>query len=223
MLLSTLDWALIDTWRVAGIPLEVVFRGIDSTFEKWEKRRAKNRRINGLAFCLQEVLTAFEEYKEAGVGAPTVIESTEPKELCTKAELQNFFSKAHEALSGAAAAAREQRRTDPSPVFRSLPEDFERLITAVENLEKETMTSSSVDFEQLERRLGAIEEKLIAALTNAVDDRALADLEAEADRALAPYKRNMRAEMISHLQKQFVHKRLLEQWSLPRLSLFHLQ
>lgn len=223
MLLSTLDWALIDTWRVAGIPLEVVFRGIDSTFEKWEKRRAKNRRINGLAFCLQEVLTAFEEYKEAGVGAVRSSSSSEPAELCTMAELEALFSNARTSLTSAASTAREQRETDPSHSLLSLPEDLERLTAAVESLEQETRASASIDFEQLERRLGAIEEKLLAALKNAIDDRALADLEAEADRALAPYKRNMRAEMISHLQKQFVHKRLLEQWSLPRLSLFHLQ
>ncbi len=30
LLLSTLDWALIETWKDAGIPLEAVLRGIDS-------------------------------------------------------------------------------------------------------------------------------------------------------------------------------------------------
>ena len=34
-LLSTLDWALLETWRNAGVPLEAVLRGIDAAFEKW--------------------------------------------------------------------------------------------------------------------------------------------------------------------------------------------
>jgi len=33
LILSTLDWALIETWKVAGIPLEAVLRGIDTTFD----------------------------------------------------------------------------------------------------------------------------------------------------------------------------------------------
>jgi hypothetical protein len=63
LLLSTLDWALIETWKDAGIPLEAVLRGIDSTFEHYAKRPARARKINGLAFCSQEVLSAAEGYE----------------------------------------------------------------------------------------------------------------------------------------------------------------
>ena len=34
LILSTLDWALIETWREAGIPLEAVLRGVDNAFDK---------------------------------------------------------------------------------------------------------------------------------------------------------------------------------------------
>ena len=70
LLLSPLDWALMETWKDAGIPLEAVLRGIDSTFEKWERRPARFRKVNGLAYCAQEVLASAEEMKEAAVGAP---------------------------------------------------------------------------------------------------------------------------------------------------------
>src|SRR5690348_17008266 len=68
LLLSTLDWALIETWKDAGIPLEAVLRGIEATFEKWERRPSKTRKVNSLAYCSQEVLAAAEDMKEAGVG-----------------------------------------------------------------------------------------------------------------------------------------------------------
>src|SRR5208283_3382568 len=67
--LSPLDWVLIETWKDAGIPLEAVLRGIDLTFEHYEKRPSKTRKINGLGFCSQEVLAAAEAMKEAAVGA----------------------------------------------------------------------------------------------------------------------------------------------------------
>src|SRR6185437_1428373 len=69
LLLSTLDWALIETWKEAGIPLEAVLRGIDVSFDHYERRPRKTRKVNGLAFCAQEVLAAAEEMKEAGVGS----------------------------------------------------------------------------------------------------------------------------------------------------------
>src|SRR5437899_1842129 len=68
LMLSTLDWALIETWKDAGIPLEAVLRGIDATFEHYEQRPSKTRKINGLGFCVQEVLAAAEAMKEAAVG-----------------------------------------------------------------------------------------------------------------------------------------------------------
>src|SRR6266702_5334817 len=68
LMLSTLDWALIETWKDAGIPLEAVLRGIDATFEHYEQRPSKTRKVNGLGFCAQEVLAAAEAMKEAAVG-----------------------------------------------------------------------------------------------------------------------------------------------------------
>src|SRR3954465_8261454 len=61
LLLSTLDWALIETWKDSGIALEAVLRGIDSTFDRHDARPSKTRKVNGLAFCSQEVLAAAEE------------------------------------------------------------------------------------------------------------------------------------------------------------------
>jgi hypothetical protein len=238
MLLSTLDWALIDTWREAGIPLDVIFRGIDATFEKWEKRRVKTRRINGLAYCLQEVLTASEEFKEANVGGKSGGKRIEPEALFSREDLKKFFDSVAASIQQAASEMRaanaglsgdQPREASPIPSIAhpsSLADDFERVRQAVLTLEEGTLTeieSEEIGFEQLERRLSAIEDKLLAAIKNAIDDRTLADLEMEADHALAPYKRNMRPEMISGLQKQFINKRLLERWSLPRISLFHLQ
>ena len=69
LLLSTVDWILMETWKDAGVPLEAVLRGIDATFEHYEKRPSKTRKINSLGFCSQEVLAAAEDMKEAAVGA----------------------------------------------------------------------------------------------------------------------------------------------------------
>src|SRR3989442_13939726 len=69
LLLSTLDWALIETWKDAGIPMEAVLRGIDAAFDQYEQRPSKTRKVNSLAYCAQEVLAATEDMKEAAIGA----------------------------------------------------------------------------------------------------------------------------------------------------------
>jgi hypothetical protein len=76
--------------------------------------------------------------------------------------------------------------------------------------------------EDLERRLTVLEEKLFAVLLASTPDEEIVTVRAEADRDLAPYRRKMSGAQIDQLQKQYVHKRLLEKYRLPRLSLFYM-
>src|SRR5580692_10112015 len=73
LMLSTLDWALIETWREAGIPLQAVLRGIDNAFDKHDTRTLRSprqtRKVNGLAWCAQSVMEAVEQAMEASIGA----------------------------------------------------------------------------------------------------------------------------------------------------------
>ena len=78
LMLSTLDWALIETWREAGVPLEAVLRGIDAAFDKYDARKshARVRRVNGLGYCTQEVMAAVESMKEASTGSSATVQDT---------------------------------------------------------------------------------------------------------------------------------------------------
>lgn len=224
LLLSTLDWALIETWKDAGIPLEAVLRGIDATFDRYENRPARPRKINGLAYCSQEVLAAAEEMKEAMVGARR--ESKEPAGL-NAAEIGAFLSRnadiLKELVSGRAGHPTDSR--PESAASKRLPEPARPVIEdaaqALRNLAEsfETMTPR---WEDLERRLTVMEEKLFAALLAATPDDELVAVRAQADRELAPYRRKMPAAQIEQLHKQFVHKQLMEEYGVPRLSLFYM-
>src|ERR1700757_5457136 len=82
LMLSTLDWALIETWREAGVPLEAVLRGIDNAFDKYDARALRSsgrvRKVNGLAWCAQSVMEAVEQAMEASTGAaPSASKPTE--------------------------------------------------------------------------------------------------------------------------------------------------
>jgi len=208
LILSPLDWALMETWKDAGIALEAVLRGIDATFDKWERRPRKTRKVNGLAFCAQEVLASAVEMKEAAVGAPGPSSEKRDTGLDRPAVAEYLMRNAgllnQVELPGSAQTLAKETAATLRSLAGSLAE------------------TPAPPMEDLERRLTVAEEKLFAALLAATADEALYQVRAEADRDLAPYRRKMTAPQIEQLHKQYVHKRLLEQYRVPRLSLFYM-
>jgi hypothetical protein len=205
-LLSPLDWALMEIWKDAGIPLEAVLRGIDAAFDKWERRPKRTRKVNGLAYCAQEVLAAAEEMKEAAVGAEAPAKAAPGLEATTVADFlrQN--------------AAELQGTTLPESVRIIAHETAAGLISVADAF----AAGNPPPMEDVERRLTVMEEKLFAALLAATPEAALLAVRTEADRDLAPYRSRMKAQQIEQLHKQYLQKRLLEQHRLPRLSLFYI-
>src|ERR1700761_1867989 len=55
-LMSPLDWALVESWKNAGVPLEAALRGIDAAFEKWRTKRKRGQNVNSVAYCAQAVM-----------------------------------------------------------------------------------------------------------------------------------------------------------------------
>lgn len=206
LILSTLDWALIETWKDAGIPLEAALRGIDATFDKWDRKPAKTRKVNGLGFCAQEVLAAAEDMKEATVGAQ--LPSPVPAGIDYQ-EIAAFLEKNASAL---------EKATLPD----SATVVAKQHVQALRELASVARESTGSTLEDLERRLTVMEERLQAALLAASPDEQLVEIRAQADRELAPYRRNMPAAQIDQLHKQYLNKKLLERYGLRRLSLFYM-
>jgi hypothetical protein len=204
---STLDWALMTTWKDAGIPLEAVLRGIDEAFDKYAQRPSKTQKINGLAYCAQAVLMAAEEMKEAAVGAQTERASSAPG--LQQEEIARFFS----------GNAQKLRQVQSAPAVQLVAEECAVTLT---DLASTLATAMNLRLEDLERRLTVMEEKLLAALTMTTSENELFTLRTEADREIAPYRSKMPGTQIEQLQKQFIHKRLFEKAKIPRLSLFYL-
>jgi CRISPR/Cas system endoribonuclease Cas6 (RAMP superfamily) len=80
----------------------------------------------------------------------------------------------------------------------------------------------ALDLEDLERRLTVLDEKLHAILTSDASEDLLLRIRREVDGQLAPHRRKMKAEQLALVEKQYVQKRLLEEFGLPRLSLYYL-
>lgn len=214
LLLSTLDWALIETWKDAGIPLEAALRGIDSAFDRYDQRPSKTKKINSLAYCSQAVLGAAEDMKEAAVGA------ADGQSAAKRESAQGFEPEAVASyLSRSADALEAAKWPDAGTPARPLALETARTLR---ELAGQTRNNPAKRLEDLERHLTVLEEKLFAALLTSAPDDEIVAIRAEADRDLIPYRRKMSGAQIEQLHKQYVHKRLLEKFSLPRLSLFYM-
>jgi hypothetical protein len=210
LLLNTLDWALIETWREAGIPLEAVLRGIDSAFDKYDLRAQKagsrNRKVNGLAWCSQAVMEAAEEMVEAATGlAPA---KREPQE-------SGFESERVAAYLDRNAATLATSKLAAQDIFTATISRLRELAAAMRS-------DQPLALDDLDRILTVLEEKLFAALQTLSTEQQLVDLKTQADRELAPYRGKMSAVQLRQVQTQFLHKRLLELHLMPRLSLFYM-
>ena len=212
LLLSTLDWALIETWKNAGVPQEAVLRGIDEAFDKYDRKPTKTKKVNSLAFCSQAVLAAAEDMKEAAVGAAAPEKTADPG--FDAAHIAAFLRENAERLEKAKLPER------PGFATKSLAQEAAAALREMANSIEQS--SKLPKLEDLERRLTVLEEKLFAVLMAATEDDELVAVRAQADRDLAPYRRNMTAEQIEQLYKQYVRKRLLERGGVPRLSLFYM-
>jgi hypothetical protein len=210
LLLSTLDWALIETWKDAGIPLQAVLRGIDAAFDKYDQRPSKTKKINSLAYCSQEVLAAAEDMKEAAVGVGAATERPRANQGFEAETISAFLQRNANELESA-------QIPESAKLARVIVLDAAKTLR-----ELAAQASGKGRLQDLERRLTVLEEKLFAALLSSTPDEEIVGVRAEADRDLAPYRRKMSGPQIDQLHKQYVQKRLLEKYRLPRLSLFYM-
>ncbi len=213
LMLSTLDWALIETWREAGVPLEAVLRGIDNAFDKYDAKALRSsgrtRKVNGLAWCAQSVMEAVEQALEASIGAAPAA-GTEPIESGFETDRVSRYLEQNAGVIEAA--------TLNPPADAMAIEVTGRLRALAVGLRSEPAQS----LEELDRTLTVLEEKMFAALLTSAPEEELVALRGQAARELAPYRGKMQAVQIKQVQQQFLQKRMLEMRKLPRLSLFYM-
>lgn len=213
-LLSTLDWALIESWKESGIPLEAVLNGVERAFQKFQKRRKPFRKVNGLAYCSQEVFAAAEELNAALVesGARTQGPSHGEAPFSVE-EVRAYLNRNADALEKTSRVCEKNEQS-------VLAQDLQACAAAVREIS--SREDWVADWQGLETELSAIEDKLTAALTRGTPVERLAQHRREVDSGLASTRQRMTAAQIESLERQFLKKRLFEHYGVPRLSLFYL-
>lgn len=230
-----MEWALVESWKTAGIPLHVVLRAINQAFDAYESRPRRFRRVNSVFYCQQEVEATYAEYCLAQVGAPasTSIASEQGEEENKSAKkkrkasskdlveafpkdlLIDFFARSETELQAAARLASEDNRGE-------LRDALERAIARLKEISAAVESAARVNAEAIERDLDAIDRIMLEGAKKASGEGELKQIRAEARSQLESYRKKMDKAIYEQTIENFVSRRLREKSNVPRLSLFYL-
>ncbi|MGA9770785.1 MAG: hypothetical protein WBV94_17225 [Blastocatellia bacterium] len=227
LLVSPMDWALIESWKTAGIPLHIVLRAINSAFDAYDARPRKYRKVNSVFYCQQEVESSFADYRLAQVGSGPDDEKDKqgrkrPKEAQAvaveafpKPVLLDFLAKADTELKAAAALAKSAGRNEVESAI-------ERARARLSEIAKEIEISTQVNAEAIERDLDAIDRMILHGAIKTIGEEGIESIRREAETQLQPYRKKMDKTIYQQTVQNFVSRRLRETNKVPRLSLFYL-
>ena len=222
LLVSSMDWALIETWKEMDIPLHVALRGIEKAFDSWESKPRK-RSIKSLLYCQEEVEAQFAEWREARVGSGEPEEqkqnggqpTREGEGLFTRAAILEHLKRGRISL----VAARERRMKTTEDDFSDA---LKRAVALLEVLEQDLAATAPPDAQKLETSLTGVERMLSDSVRSLADAEELAKIEREVKAQLKPYRKQMEPTVYQQTVDNLLLKRLREQFGVPRLSLFYL-
>lgn len=204
-LLSPLDWALLETWKNSGVPLEAVLRGIDAAFEKWRAKKTRSQLVNSIAYCTQAVMTETQRLADNSRGTPSARGVASDQSAPFAPEVLRSYLEANQAAV----------RATGLHAFLPVADSLNQIITELPTL--------AVDLESLEQRLAMLEQRLIAIIRASLPEEEALRMRVELDSHLRPWRSKMTAPQLAMLESQFLERAALESAGLPRLSLFYLR
>lgn len=204
LMLSPLDWALIETWQERAVPLHIVLRGIEKVFDTADKQPARKRSVKSLMYCREEIEAQHAEWLESQTGKNGGAAETETEQSI-------FSNEAIEAHLTETAAELENALKEAAGELR---ETLERVLNRLAEFK-----NSFEDAENLEASLDKLDALVDESL---LKTQAANDLKTEITKQLSAYKSKMEADVYKHTFDLMLLKRLRQQTQIPRLSLFYL-
>jgi hypothetical protein len=214
LFLSPMDWALMETWNQQGIPLHIVLRGVEKSFDSFEARPRK-RTVKTLLYCQEEVEAQYAEWVEARVGSASDSDNSEPDSDKTPFSFEAITEHLQRNRNSLAALARSRNKED------DLSEALTRAAALLVDIESDFTSSATLDTRKLEDSLTGLERMLNDAMLAVVSVKALDELNKEVKDKLKPYRAQMEAAAYKQTFDNLLLKRLREQFAVPRLSLFY--
>ena len=207
LLVSPLDWCLIELWRDSGIPLHVTLRGIDRSFEA--AQRTQKKPPGNLSYCHSAILEAFEEYNRAMLGP---VDAASQDESPGKQEAE--FSRERVIAHLRQLEKRMRQHTD---------EVFQRTADRVGSLTLEISAGSRVDYQQVDLELSHIGSLLAESLSAKIGREQFEAFQQEVHKEMKIYKKRLSKEMYARLEQTYLERKIRAFFELPDFSLLGME
>jgi hypothetical protein len=214
LFLSPMDWALMETWKQQGIPLHIVLRGVEKSFDSFEARPRK-RTVKTLLYCQEEIEAQYAEWVEARVGSASNSDNNETDSDKTPFSFAAISEHLQRNRTALAELVRSRHKED------DLSEALTRAAALLVDIESDLTSSATLDTRKLEDSLTGLERMLNDAMLAVVSVKVLDELNKEVKDKLKPYRAQMEAAAYKQTFDNLLLKRLREQFAVPRLSLFY--
>ena len=205
LLVSPLDWALIEAWREQDIPLHIVLRGIDRSFENIRKLGKKST-PSTLSYCHGAVMEAFQEYRESRIGKRNESEEGQALDEQERSGILDMLENFNQSL----------RNLPESPELKGVVDRMGKLAGDFKEAEEWHPA-------ELERELGAISDSLVLILKESMDEQVLRNLDKDIKSSLKLYKKRVSKEIYKQLYDKQTRQKVMDLFGLPEFSLMNLQ
>ena len=219
LMLSPMDWALIEGWKERGVPLHVVVRAIEHAFDSHESKKQK-RTVKTLLYCQEEVEAQYAEWLQSRVGSNEEHDAESKQTDESKSPFPRPAVLAHLARSLETLSKLSGER--PPLDDDELSEALARAVTRLSEIKDDYASAAQPDARKLEDSLTGIERLLDDAMRRTIAETELGAATAEIDSQVKPYKRHMDKAAFEQTRENLLRKRLRDQFGVPRLSLFFL-
>ena len=204
----------METWKQQGIPLHIVLRGVEKSFDSYEAKPRK-RTVKTLLYCQEEVEAQFAEWVESHVGSAG--DAPEPETESDKTPFSFAAITEHLDRSRNALAELAKSRTHED----DLSEALARAVALLVDIESDFASSTTLDTRKLEDSLTGLERMLNDSMFSVATTTTLEELKNGIKEQLKPYRSQMEAAVYKQTFDNLLLKRLREQFGVPRLSLFY--
>ena len=211
LFLSPMDWALMETWKQQGIPLHIVLRGIERSFDSFESKPRK-RTVKSLLYCQEEVEAQYAEWTEARVGASSSDNNEPDKTPFSLDAISEHLQTNRDLLLQTAAARRPED---------DLSEAMTRAATLLADIDQDLAAGATLNTRMLEDSLTGLERLLNDSMFAVASADDLERQKNAVKEQLKPYRNHMETAVYNQTFNNLLLKRLREQFAVPRLSLFY--
>ncbi len=196
VLLSPEEFEVVELLYNEGVPVKVIFRGIDRFFEKKKKRKRRSGRMYFLTQIKEDIELVWEDYKRKGAGSYLISGETEEEFIKQRIdELMYLLENVHPELKSVCHKVKEK--------LNSLKLKIGEL--TLEGAEKE-----------MEKILQFAENEIFGILSNELVD-IKEEVEREVEDLVKSLGKNISSDVLNRFKKQIIFEKL----NFPEISLFN--